>query len=75
MEMSETIDYTNIDKAVALLGQGENIFITGPAGTGKSFILSVLKNSFKDYMTLTATTGIASGNIRGLAHEKGRYRG
>lgn len=66
MEMSETIDYTNIDKAVALLGQGENIFITGPAGTGKSFILSVLKNSFKDYMTLTATTGIASGNIGGI---------
>lgn len=65
MKASETIDYTNIDKTVTLLSQGENIFITGPAGTGKSFILSVLKQTFKDYMTLTATTGIASGNIGG----------
>ena len=63
--MLESIDYTNIDRTVSLLCQGENIFITGPAGTGKSFILSVLKKHFKDYVTLTATTGIASGNIGG----------
>lgn len=65
MHMLESIDYTNIDRTVSLLCQGENIFITGPAGTGKSFILSVLKKHFKDYVTLTATTGIASGNIGG----------
>lgn len=64
--ISNKIDYTNIKKAESLITQGENIFITGPAGTGKSFILSVLKKKFNNYMTLTATTGIAAGNIGGV---------
>lgn len=64
--MQSAVDYTNIDKTIALISQGENVFITGPAGTGKSFILSELKKIFQNYITLTATTGIASNNIGGI---------
>lgn len=64
--MQNAIDYTNIDLAVNLISQGENVFITGPAGTGKSFILRILKKIFKGYITLTATTGISAANIGGV---------
>ncbi len=42
---------------------GKNIFITGSAGTGKSFILNKLKEEFK--IEVTSTTGMAAVNIGG----------
>lgn len=66
MQTQNSIDYTNIYKALVLISQRENIFITGPAGTGKSFILSELKKILGNCITLTATTGIASNNIGGI---------
>ena len=39
-------------------------FITGHAGTGKSYILDRLKEQFKK-LVVTSTTGIAAVNIKG----------
>ena len=54
--------------AVDSVLNGENIFITGPGGTGKSFtikyIVNLLKENKKNY-GLTATTGTASVLIGG----------
>jgi ATP-dependent DNA helicase PIF1 len=54
--------------AVESVLNGENIFITGPGGTGKSFtikyIIELLKTHNKNY-GLTATTGTASVLIGG----------
>ena len=45
---------------------GENVFITGQAGTGKSYLLNFLKTQLKDKIFyITATTGIASVNVGG----------
>src|SRR5574344_1999180 len=46
-----------------LIKNGENIFITGYAGTGKSFILNKLKKCFR--IDVTSTTGLAAVNING----------
>ncbi len=52
-------------KVLTLLLNGENVFLTGFAGTGKSYILSKLKEKFKKKLTITSTTGIAAVNIKG----------
>lgn len=53
-------------KVVDAIEEGYNVFVTGPAGTGKSYLLQFLK---KEYMHkrfhLTASTGIAAVNIGG----------
>lgn len=49
---------------IRLVEAGENVFITGHAGTGKSYILERLKERFKK-LVLTSTTGIAAVNIKG----------
>jgi len=46
-----------------LIKKGENLFITGYAGTGKSYILNKLKKKFK--IDVTSTTGLAAVNIQG----------
>ena len=51
--------------AVNNILEGKNVFITGSAGTGKSYLLSYLKDKI-DNMYLTATTGIAAVNIGGI---------
>ncbi len=49
---------------IRLIKDGENVFITGHAGTGKSYILERLKEQFKK-LVITSTTGIAAVNIKG----------
>jgi len=49
----------------------ENLFFTGAAGTGKSFLLQRIINSLKlshgeESVAVTATTGIAAVNISGV---------
>lgn len=64
-------------KAFELVEQGKNIFLTGSAGTGKSFLLKKivehLRSKYKDEskteqelaVAVTSTTGINVTNIRG----------
>jgi ATP-dependent DNA helicase PIF1 len=44
---------------------GRNICLTGPAGTGKSFLLDQLRDHFKGGLDVTASTGIAALNVGG----------
>ena len=52
-------------KVLALLQNGGNVFLTGFAGTGKSYILNKLKEKLKKKLTITSTTGIAAVNVKG----------
>lgn len=56
-------------KAFELVKNGENVFITGKAGTGKSYltthIIDYFRQSDKNVM-VTAPTGIAALNINGV---------
>ena len=52
-------------EALSSVKSGKNVFITGVAGTGKSFLLSELRKELDD-CDVTATTGIAAVNINGV---------
>lgn len=58
-------DLEDYNKIVKLINKGENIFVTGNAGTGKSFLLNKLKEKYKKKLELTSTTGLAAVNIKG----------
>lgn len=46
---------------------GKNIFVTGGAGSGKSYLLSYLKRNYSSLgLEVTASTGIAAVNIGGV---------
>jgi len=45
------------------VAKGENIFITGVAGTGKSFVIDQIRERYP--VAVTATTGIAALNVGG----------
>ena len=56
------------DVAITLLKSGANVFLTGSAGTGKTYVLkSFIKhlNKFKIPTGITASTGIAATHISG----------
>lgn len=53
-------------KVIELYLQGANLFVSGGAGTGKSFILNYLKHNFSSQgLQITASTGISAVNIGG----------
>ncbi len=58
---------SNQQKSVIdLFEQGQNILVTGGAGTGKSYLLSFLKRNYSGRgLEVTASTGIAAVNIGG----------
>lgn len=56
-------DNEYLEQIVKSIKQGENLFITGYAGTGKSFILNKLKKMFR--IDVTSTTGLAAVNVQG----------
>lgn len=57
------IEDENTLKIKELIKNGENLFITGSAGSGKSFLLNNLKKEFN--IEITSTTGMAAVNIGG----------
>ncbi len=53
-------------QAVYDIEDGESIFVSGSAGTGKSFLLQYLKANYCDAgLHITASTGIAAVNVGG----------
>ena len=58
-------DNKALDEVIELIKQNRNIFVTGGAGTGKSYILNKLKNKFKETLHITSTTGISAINVNG----------
>lgn len=58
----------NQEKALAILKSGRNVFLTGSAGTGKTYVLNQFVQHLKDArvkVAVTASTGIAATHIKG----------
>lgn len=56
-------------KALAILKSGRNVFLTGSAGTGKTYVLNQFTKHLKDAkvaVAITASTGIAATHINGV---------
>lgn len=56
------------NQALYLMKQGKSVFLTGPAGSGKSFILNKFIGEMKRQkkgVAITASTGIAATHING----------
>jgi len=63
-EKLDTISDENVLRAVKIITNKKNIFITGHAGTGKSYVLERLKELFPQ-IVITSTTGISAVNVKG----------
>jgi ATP-dependent DNA helicase PIF1 len=58
-------------EVLTLISEGKNVFFTGSAGTGKSYIISLIKKHLpQDSTFITALTGIAAANISGTTLHK-----
>lgn len=76
----ETLNEEQTRVARKILGKGfgnrpENTFVTGAAGTGKSYLLKVLVQEFRkifppEKVAVTAMTGVAAVNIDGITLHK-----
>ena len=58
----------NQEKALSLLKTGRNIFLTGSAGTGKTYVLNQYIKYLKERripVSITASTGIAATHLEG----------
>lgn len=66
-EIGETIQIDkDFELALESIMMGENIFINGSAGVGKSLFTSLVRRTFSGNMVVTASTGIASASIKGV---------
>lgn len=66
----EIVLNTQQQRAVDLVRQGSNVFLTGPAGTGKSLTLSKIVEAALDLdedVYVTATTGVAAAQLKDAA--------
>ena len=52
-------------RALELMETGENIFLTGEAGTGKSTLLKHFRDTTKRKVVVLASTGVAAVNVDG----------
>lgn len=58
------------DAAMQAIMAGDNVFVTGPGGSGKSQMISSLREFFADTFLFVAPTGIAALNIAGITTHK-----
>jgi ATP-dependent exoDNAse (exonuclease V) alpha subunit len=60
----------NQEEVLTIMQMGHNCFITGPAGTGKSYVINryvkYLRANGIMQIALTATTGVAAAHINGI---------
>ncbi len=57
------------DQALHIMTQGRSVFLTGPAGSGKTYVLNQLIRQLKAQgkeVAITASTGIAATHIGGM---------
>lgn len=54
-----------IEQLIEKIDKGQNLLLTGPAGTGKSTIIKALKDHYNRKLVVTSTTGISALNIGG----------
>jgi len=58
----------NQEQALAILKSGDNVFLTGSAGTGKTYVLNKYIQYLKERkipVSITASTGIAATHLQG----------
>lgn len=70
MNTITAIEHQSLSKeqksVIEAIDKGQNILVTGGAGTGKSFLLNYLKRNYGEAgIAITASTGIAAVNIGG----------
>ncbi len=58
-----------------LIRQGRNLFITGGAGVGKSYLLHQIKKELGETLHVTSTTGISALNVGGQTLHSWSYIG
>lgn len=58
------------EAAMQAIMNGDNVFITGPGGSGKSMMIAALRDFFADSFLFVGPTGVASLNIRGVTTHK-----
>lgn len=58
------------DATMAAVMSGENVFVTGAGGSGKSHMIATLRDFFSGSVLLLAPTGIAALNIQGMTAHK-----
>lgn len=57
------------DEALTIMKMGKNVFLTGPAGSGKTYVLNQYIEFLKEHeieVAITASTGIAATHIGGM---------
>lgn len=66
--MKSIIEQLNIQqrRALSLIMQGMNVFITGGAGTGKSFLIQAIQSLNNRDVVVCAPTGTAAEQIKGV---------
>lgn len=57
-------------KAIELIFEGKNVFITGAGGTGKSHLIKYIHKRLGDNVELTSTTGMSAKEIGGITIDK-----